>query len=235
MKLSEKIKQLRNKAGLTQPELAQKADIEQSYLSKLENDKGSPSFDVISKIASALDYDAMALIESLDKQFIQDNLSHLPEVAAKAAEMRYEKSQRMKRSYIQASLLILLGIVLLLLGQTKVVFSEIAYEYYSEGVIRQDEPLQQFLTYPIKLTDENWEVAKKRITSNIPRLDEKYLVIDKYLGENFIEPKDNGRRYYKLKEKSEHAAGGNQLLIVFGFVLFIAGGFYMFYSYQFKE
>ncbi|NQY33918.1 MAG: helix-turn-helix transcriptional regulator [Alteromonadaceae bacterium] len=70
MKFSEKIKQLRNKAGLTQPELAKRSDIEQSYLSKLENDKGSPSFDVISKIAVALNTDAMTLIESLDLQYI---------------------------------------------------------------------------------------------------------------------------------------------------------------------
>ena len=74
MKFSEKIKQLRNKAGLTQPELAKRSDIEQSYLSKLENDKGSPSFDVISKIAVALNTDAMTLIESLDFQYIHDFL-----------------------------------------------------------------------------------------------------------------------------------------------------------------
>ena len=39
MKLGEKIKKLRNDAELTQPELADKAQIEQSYLSKLENEK----------------------------------------------------------------------------------------------------------------------------------------------------------------------------------------------------
>ena len=235
MKLSEKIKQLRNEAGLTQPELAHKADIEQSYLSKLENDKGSPSFEVISKIASALGFDAMSLIESLDQQYIQDNLSHLPEIAAKAAEMRVKKSQQMKKRYVQATLLILMGIVCLLFGQSKVIFSENLYEYYSEGIIAKKEPLQQFQTHPIKLIDENWEAAKKRITANITRLDQKYLSVDNYLGENFIQPLGESRRNFRLIERSEHVATGNQLFIVFGFVVFVAGCFYMFYIYHFKD
>ena len=96
MKLGEKIKQLRNSAGLTQPELATKANIEQSYLSKLENDKGSPSFEVISKLAAALSIDAMLLIESLDESYIKENLAHIPEIAAKATEIRLVKEQKEK-------------------------------------------------------------------------------------------------------------------------------------------
>jgi transcriptional regulator with XRE-family HTH domain len=40
MTLGETIKLLRTEQGLTQPELAEKARIEQSYLSKLENESG---------------------------------------------------------------------------------------------------------------------------------------------------------------------------------------------------
>ncbi len=83
MKLGEKIKQLRNNEGLTQPELAAKANIEQSYLSKLENDKSSPSFEVIEKISNALHIETMTFIDSLDSIYVRDNLAHLPEVAEK--------------------------------------------------------------------------------------------------------------------------------------------------------
>ena len=62
MKLGERIKQLRNDAELTQPELAVKAGIEQSYLSKLENEKSTPSFEILTKIASAFEMDTMTLI-----------------------------------------------------------------------------------------------------------------------------------------------------------------------------
>ena len=54
MTLGDTIKLLRTEQGLTQPELAERARIEQSYLSKLENDKGTPSFDIINRIAQAL-------------------------------------------------------------------------------------------------------------------------------------------------------------------------------------
>jgi transcriptional regulator with XRE-family HTH domain len=54
MNFGERLKQIRTEKGLTQPQFAQLAGIEQSYLSKLENDKSVPSAEMFTTILSGL-------------------------------------------------------------------------------------------------------------------------------------------------------------------------------------
>lgn len=61
MSFQENLRTLRLARGLTQPALAEKADIEQSYLSKLENGRSKPSEDVLTRLAGALDTSPEAL------------------------------------------------------------------------------------------------------------------------------------------------------------------------------
>lgn len=51
MKFGVYLRSLREKAGWTQPEAAEKIEIEQSYLSKLETGKCFPSEDIFSKLS----------------------------------------------------------------------------------------------------------------------------------------------------------------------------------------
>ena len=53
MTLGEQLKKLRNAKALSQPDLANLAGIEQSYLSKLENDKSMPSNEIFRKLLAA--------------------------------------------------------------------------------------------------------------------------------------------------------------------------------------
>ncbi len=53
-KLGEKLKILRKERGLNQGELADRAGINRSYLSNLENGHSSPTIDVLDKITQAL-------------------------------------------------------------------------------------------------------------------------------------------------------------------------------------
>ena len=48
MNFGEKLKQIRTQKNLTQPQMAEAIGIEQSYLSKLENDKSIPSAEMFS-------------------------------------------------------------------------------------------------------------------------------------------------------------------------------------------
>ncbi|MFT5757741.1 MAG: transcriptional regulator with XRE-family HTH domain [Alteromonadaceae bacterium] len=236
MKLGEKIKQLRNNAGLTQPELAAKANIEQSYLSKLENDKGSPSFEVLEKITNALNFEVMAFIESLDSHYVRDNLAHLPEVAEKYTEMRIAKQQTLKKRYIIAALMIILGIALAFMGGSKALFPDSIYEYKSMGVINKGEQLEHYTIHQISIIAETGEERQTRLIDNRLRRNEIYLMSDKYLGENFIEHLADGkRRFYDLKEESNRDSALNSWLIMLGFILMLGGGFTMNYVYQFKE
>lgn len=52
--LGHNLRRLRTAAGLTQPQLAEQAGIEQGYLSKLENGRAAPSHDVLDRLAAAL-------------------------------------------------------------------------------------------------------------------------------------------------------------------------------------
>jgi len=234
MKLSEKIKQLRNSANLTQPELAQSAGIEQSYLSKLENDKGSPSFEVISKIAAALEIDAMSLIESLDERYIKENLAHIPEIAAKTSEVRFIKAQKMKRLYVQASFMIVLGIAITLLGGSKAVFSNFTYEYYSFGVLKEGEPLGQFTLRTLRGVGETNPERDKRLVDNRSRINEDHIIISDYLGEQFVKKVADGRRIYRLENSKEAKHHYNDLVLVLGIIFIMIGGFTMHYVYRFK-
>jgi transcriptional regulator with XRE-family HTH domain len=72
--LGEQFKKLRTEKGLSQPELAELAGIEQSYLSKLENDKSLPSSEVLRKLLSAFNLTLAELLTPLDKNYIKTNL-----------------------------------------------------------------------------------------------------------------------------------------------------------------
>jgi len=235
MKLSEKIKQLRNNANLTQPELAQAAGIEQSYLSKLENDKGSPSFEVISKLAAALSIDAMLLIESLDESYIKENLAHIPEIAAKATEIRLVKEQKEKRLYVQAAFMIVFGLAATLLGGSKAIFSSFTYEYYSFGVLKEGESLRQFsFAHLMKIGETNSE-RDKRLIDNRVRMNEDHIMTSKYLGEQFVKMVPEGRRVYRITSKIEATHHYNDLVMVLGIIFIMLGGFTMHYVYRFKS
>ncbi|GHF89904.1 helix-turn-helix domain-containing protein [Thalassotalea marina] len=233
MKLGEKIKQLRQQADLTQPELAQKAGIEQSYLSKLENDKAAPSFDVISKVAQALNTDAMSIIESLDNGYLQEHLSHLPEVAVNVASKQREQLERMRKGYIAGAFAIVIGIALVILGNSHGIFSEMVYQYESRGLIKPSEVNAHFSTGTVTEYQENADQRHERIRANKPRLDEQLLMVTTYRGEGFVEYYGQDRRYFKLVDQRTQESGMKSLCIVFGFIFLTSGGFYLGYVFRF--
>lgn len=61
MSMADNLKHWRQVRGLTQPELAERAEIEQSYLSKLENDRSKASEAVLARLAAALEIDGETL------------------------------------------------------------------------------------------------------------------------------------------------------------------------------
>jgi transcriptional regulator with XRE-family HTH domain len=233
MKLGEKIKQLRNDAGLTQPELAEKAQIEQSYLSKLENDKGTPSFDVISKIANAFNIEVMSLIDSLDMQYLQESLKHLPEIALKLESRRVAKQQRMRKSYIISALAIVLGVALVVLGNSTSIVPETTYEYKSMGLIQKGELNSHFQTHSIRAIAETRDQQNKRVADNIVRINEKSLLTTTYRGEGFIDIEGNERRYFEMRNERHVESPWRELFSVMGMMLLVGGGFGMSYTFKF--
>lgn len=64
MAFHETLRAIRLTKGLTQPALAEAAQIEQSYLSKLENGRSSPSDEVLARLAAALGTPAEELMRN---------------------------------------------------------------------------------------------------------------------------------------------------------------------------
>src|SRR3954471_22944888 len=77
----EKVKQLRAERNLTQPQLAQVIGIEQSYLSKLENDKSIPSADIFQAMLKAFGVDVGTFLDGVDEKQVHRDLRQVPEVS----------------------------------------------------------------------------------------------------------------------------------------------------------
>ena len=76
MSMADNLKHWRQVRGLTQPELAERAEIEQSYLSKLENDRSKASDAVLERLAAALEIDGETLAKDPTRN------GHLRRIAA---------------------------------------------------------------------------------------------------------------------------------------------------------
>lgn len=68
MSIGNRLRHWRQVRQLTQPELAERAGIEQSYLSKLENHRSIPSDAVLERLADALAIDTSSLLEASETQ-----------------------------------------------------------------------------------------------------------------------------------------------------------------------
>jgi len=232
MKLGERIKELRNDAGLTQPELAEKANIEQSYLSKLENEKGSPSFEVITKIASALDIDTMTLVDSLDASYVQENLAHLPEVAQKLEQRKLKQKMKFRRGYVMSSFLIVIGVALIILGNSNTIFPESIYQYKSMGLIHKGEVNDQFKLFPLREIGESRDQRDERIQNNIPRINEELVLTRSYKGEHYIEGYGDKRRKFEKIDERTSESPWKDMCKMLGFICLISGGFGMGYTFK---
>jgi transcriptional regulator with XRE-family HTH domain len=63
MEIGKKIREIRRRVGISQEDLSEKAEINRTYLSQIENGKSSPTEKKIKKIAEALGVPASELME----------------------------------------------------------------------------------------------------------------------------------------------------------------------------
>ncbi|NQY64150.1 MAG: helix-turn-helix transcriptional regulator [Alteromonadaceae bacterium] len=80
MNFGEQFKKLRNELGLSQPQLSELTGIEQSYLSKLENDKSVPSNEIFRSLLSAYKIDLNQFLSDFDLKRDRELLSQIPDV-----------------------------------------------------------------------------------------------------------------------------------------------------------
>ncbi len=226
MTLGEHIRTLRNAQGLSQPELASLAKIEQSYLSKLENDKSLPSNDIFRQLLSALALSLNDFLADLDDHYLNNNLKHIPDIEHWLLKNEQKNANHQRRYLYSASFLIVFAVTCFYAGFSKMIFSDVMYQYESSGVVLPDEPNNIFANWRRLLDrtqpDYHTVIAKKELEIE-KRKDEKIYLSNEDIGEQFIQQVEGGRRFYRFDKKKFVPQQINGWLQIIGVFLLSAG------------
>jgi transcriptional regulator with XRE-family HTH domain len=226
MTLGKKLKTLRAEHNLSQPELAEKIGIEQSYLSKLENDKSLPSNDIFNSILKAFGITLAQFVDGFAQGAELNRLKQIPDVE-QYFSTRSKLSQNTQRMFLYvSSLLIVLATAVFYLGFSKQVFSEIEYQYESRAVIYDDEPSDILRRWRRLLTAEqerDQDFMELNRLEMEKRVDEKTLAVFEHVGPYIRLETEGGYRQYDLTREKEVKRPINAWLQVFGVLLFSAG------------
>jgi len=226
MTLGNYIKQRRATLGQSQPELADVIGIEQSYLSKLENDKSIPSNEIFRRLLSALNSSVEDVVATLDKNYAQTQLMAIADIEShiKQHQARSLKSQR---NYLYScGILIVFAITFIFTGYSKLLFSEKHYIYKSSGVILPGEPKHIFHQWERLVVATEDQPRHKLLDTKraemTKRTDIEHIVLADYKGEEFMKDVEGGQRYFYLDTHSDISRSENAWLQIIGVLLLAA-------------
>lgn len=144
MQFGEKLRKIRQERNLTQPDLAEQLGIEQSWLSKLENEKSLPSSDLLDRICQIFGLTLEQLLADLDPHYVRNQLASLPEVRGLLQEKRYTLVHNAHRWLLTATASLAVGVTLFVTGHMRWLFDEHRYIYESKGIVFKTEPEHLF-------------------------------------------------------------------------------------------
>lgn len=244
MNIGEKIKQLRTDKNLTQPQLAEAIGIEQSYLSKLENDKSIPSADIFQAILKALSVDVGSFLEGIDDKIIHRQLRQIPEVANYLNAGVAYKIHNIKKWLFGSAVACVIGLTLIVAGEKSLLFSSWQYNYVSPGVVLPNEPADILDSYTYRRSiDKKYEAklisadeAAKLISDfESERRRPSFQLADHYQGRTFVVPVEGGSRTYTLTETIIVQSPNNHYLTLLGSLLTFAGIFGFFVEFRLRK
>ena len=231
MNFGDRLKQLRTQKNLTQPQLAQAIGIEQSYLSKLENDKSVPGADIFQAILRALHMDVAAFLEGVDDNIVHRELRQVPEVANHLNSQSALRVHNVKKWLYGSAIAGVLGLTLFGAGYKQLLFSDWQYTYESPGIVRPDEPsdlygmFEVWLQAKMRAGEIDEPEALKRRSEIMSRMQVGLMTVREHRGEAFIEPVPGGTRIFKLKNSSYQSRAENRYLMFAGMLLAFASLF----------
>lgn len=223
MTLGQYIKQLRTDMELSQPQFAERMQVEQSYLSKLENDKSTPSNEVFRQLLSALSMDVDAFMSGLKDKGNMASLRHIPDLDGWYASQQVTSERKQRTLLYSAMLLIAFGVASFYVGFQKILLPERLYEYRSEGVVLAGEPEDIFsIWHQFTDTPEQREIKAREIRQ---RESIKIILTYTYQGVLFTTSEGENRRLYRqvLTSEREQTRLGNVLMQFFGLLSTVAG------------
>lgn len=230
MNFGEKLKRIRTEKNLTQPQFAEAIGIEQSYLSKLENDKSQPSADMFSAILKALELDAAHFLGDIDKQVLQTSLRHIPEVGLFLGGARTRKVHNVRKYWYGAATACALGFALMLAANDGIFFPNNQYKYLSQGVILSGESENIFEQFEgilaLKLeanTIDSVERARRLAEFKADRVRVSTVELWGDRGTVFFENVGNGRRKFEQINVRYIRSKANRILQYLGALLAFCG------------
>jgi transcriptional regulator with XRE-family HTH domain len=242
MNFGERLKGIRTDKGLTQPQFAQLAGIEQSYLSKLENDKSVPSAEMFSTILAALEMDAATFLAEVDREVLDTTLRHIPAVTQFSAGEVAAQVHHTKRWLFGSAAAWILGFAMMLAANDGIFFSNKLYKYSSPGVIRAGEAENIFSTWreilgqqmvariitPEDMAKQSAEfLAKRERPMSVEWPDSRGTV--------YYEPAEDGRRRFELVDTRHVQAPGNRILQYLGAIVLLSGFVGLFIEWRLRR
>lgn len=205
MNFGEKLKQIRTEKNLTQPQMAAAIGIEQSYLSKLENDKSQPSAEMFGAVVRALELAPAEFLDGIDKKVLQTSLRHIPEVSQFLSGSVTRRVHHARRWLFGAAASCALGFALMLAANDGIFSANNLYKYTSKGVILKDESDNVFDQFRevlgLKLaagTISREEHARQLAEFEATRVRLRTAELWGDRGSVFFEDAENGRRKFEL-------------------------------------
>lgn len=247
MNIGDRIKQLRIEKNLTQPQLAEAIGIEQSYLSKLENDKSIPSAEIFQAILKGLEVDVGTFLRGIDGAIVRGQLKQIPEVALYLNAQASLRMHNIKKWLLGSALACTLGLTLVMAGYKSLLFTAVAYEYRSGGILKADEPDEVFEHVEIyknqqgcvpAFTSEGKKESDgcKALSAELQaRSRSETLLLPEYKGAVIYADQPDGRRafFYRTQQSSNNRA--NSLLIIVGSLLAFGGLFGFIVEYRLRK
>jgi transcriptional regulator with XRE-family HTH domain len=236
MNFGEKLKQVRTEKNMTQPQMAEAIGIEQSYLSKLENDKSVPSAEMFQSIITSLNLDVREFLKDIDKKILQGSLKQIPEVANYLNTTISVKVHKVKQWLLGSATACVLGFAALLAANNGIFFENNLYKYESPGVFFLSEPedifdqFQKILNLKVSAKIINGEAFSKQLADfEMARKRPVVVEKDRDYGTVFYQEVDGGRRKFNLVSVRYVLSMPNKLLQFLGGIFVFCGilGFFM--------
>lgn len=242
MNFGERLKQLRTAKGLTQPQFAQLAGIEQSYLSKLENDKSVPSAEMFTTILAGLEVDEASFLQDLDRECLDTTLRHIPAVVRYTAQTAVAQQGQTRRWLYGAALAWILGFAMMLAANDGIFFSNKRYTYQSPGVILAGEAENVFDTHATIL---GYRVAAGAITAqdmakelaDFQARRARPLTVEQASshGASYAVAAEGGHRRFALVSTEHVQANANRILQFLGAVVLVSGFVTLFVGWRLRR
>ncbi|TKB43992.1 helix-turn-helix domain-containing protein [Thalassotalea mangrovi] len=225
MTLGTLIKQTRQEKQLSQPQLSEMAGIEQSYLSKLENDKSLPSDEILTSILNALDLTLTQLLDSISSPAELRRLQQVPLISQRLV-VNQRQSIKSRRIYLTlCALLCAFAVAMFYAGYNGNIFTETRYQYMSHGILQDGENPDVFTKSAHQLVNRNDPEFESKVENLRVSIEQRrfrdYLYLDEFVGDLLIRNSEDGRRAYHYREPVQQERTINGWLQAVGVFLLV--------------